>query len=615
MDKKLLITLISTCVLVLSSGSLLVAKGIKDNKKTNTSSSSQGVLTQSGIYLCANGGTLSKLGNFDSSDPSVTTLIEYTPNGDKYIDFSLERYIPTRKGYTFGGWFTSPTLENDSKIDGLLKVEDEIKKLYAYWKEEDKPSLYGYTLTSSYVSLHGFSSYDPSAVYKLHIPSYIEGYPVHYISNTNEYKSFGQTNVYEVILPSNLKYIYGNTFTNSNIENIVIPSSVYSIGSNAFSSCKSLKNVEIGNQNPSLKTISSYAFYNSASLESINIPTSVTTIGDGAFKNCTSLVNILIPSSVNSIGKELLKGTEAEKNLLVIDGFVFINDSIVYEYKGEESNIIIPEQAGVLSNSLFENNNSIVSVDFSKSTSLKKINSSVFRGCKSLSNDIVLPSSIEDIGSYAFKDVPANIDASKCSFIDEALPSSCFEGSLAENISIPYWIKTIKSYAFRNCSSLTSVNIPSSLISIQSSAFNGCSSLKNIILPESVTTLQQSAFANCTSLISFTLPANITSIPASLFEGCTSLLKIKLNTNITSIGNMAFKGCSNISSLSIELGPSFSYIGNRVFEGWESNQTIEFKGVNLKKLNEKNKPSEYTIEGEKVLCAWDYGCKANVKFI
>ena len=78
MNKKLLVTLLASTSLVLSCGTFLVVKGIKDNKKDVASSSSVGELTQSGIYFCANGGTLSSLGNYDGKDNSVTTFVAYS---------------------------------------------------------------------------------------------------------------------------------------------------------------------------------------------------------------------------------------------------------------------------------------------------------------------------------------------------------------------------------------------------------------------------------------------------------------------------------------------------------------------------------------------------------
>ena len=70
------------------------------------------------------------------------------------------------------------------------------------------------------------------------------------------------------------------------------------IGDWAFSSCRSLTNINIPN---SVTTIGDGAFYGCRSLTSINIPNSVTTIGDSAFYGCRSLTSTTIPSSVVTI--------------------------------------------------------------------------------------------------------------------------------------------------------------------------------------------------------------------------------------------------------------------------------------------------------------------------
>ena len=41
-------------------------------------------------------------------------------------------------------------------------------------------------------------------------------------------------------------------------------------------------------------------------------------------------------------------------------------------------------------------------------------------------------------------------------------------------------------------------------------------------------------------------------------------------------------------------------------------EPITFVGISEKKMNEINKPLEYTIDDEKILCSWNYACNAKI---
>ena len=68
-------------------------------------------------------------------------------------------------------------------------------------------------------------------------------------------------------------------------------------------------------------------------------------------------------------------------------------------------------------------------------------------------------------------------------------------------------VTRIASWAFTNCSSLTSIVIPNGVTSIGEGAFRDCSSLTSIVIPNSVTSIGDFAFYGCSGLTSITCEA------------------------------------------------------------------------------------------------------------
>ncbi len=125
--------------------------------------------------------------------------------------------------------------------------------------------------------------------------------------------------------------------------------------------------------------------------------------------------------------------------------------------------------------------------------------------------------------------VPLSIGAG-----DEIRKISTFNGLSSSIVIIKEGLTSIGSWAFRNCSNLTSITIPEGVTSIEDSTFDGCSSLTSITIPEGVTSIGSSAFHNCSSLKSVTVPSSVTSMGAYAFDLCSSLKYIHLQGNLNS---------------------------------------------------------------------------------
>ena len=199
---------------------------------------------------------------------------------------------------------------------------------------------------------------------------------------------------------------------------------------------------------------------------------------------------------------------------------------------------------------------------------------------------------------------------------DFDIGSAWFSGSCEIPASVThggvtYSVTSIGSWAFSDCSGLTSVTIPNSVTSIGDYAFYGCSGLTSVTIPNSVTSIGDYAFYGCSGLTSVTIPNSVTSIGGSAFSGtvwynnqpdglvyagkvaykykgtmpsntslsikegtldiagdafreCSGLTSITIPNSVTSIGDNAFTFCTGLTSVTIP--SSVTSIGYAAFQ-------------------------------------------------
>ena len=127
----------------------------------------------------------------------------------------------------------------------------------------------------------------------------------------------------------------------------------------------------------------------------------------------------------------------------------------------------------------------------------------------------------------------------------------------------------VGSFAFANCTSLTTASFPSCQV-ISSSAFYQCSKLTTISFPSCIF-IYSFAFGYCYSLASVNFPS-CQSIGNYAFTNCISLSTIDFPVCKT-VGSYAFTSCS---SLTIANFPSCSSIGNYAFSSCSKLATVNF---------------------------------------
>lgn len=176
--------------------------------------------------------------------------------------------------------------------------------------------------------------------------------------------------------------------------------------------------------------ISGKAFEGNTALTSVRIPEGIVTIGQAAFRNCTSLKNLTLPSTLRSLETYAFYGCSSLSAVTIPSGVTSIGLSVFGQtpYMSGQNVSFVTAGDGILISCLSG------SAEVTVPDTVKKITNAFYY--KNSTVSIVLPSSVTEIGTYAFTGCPK-----------------------LQSITIPASVTSIAKDAIYDCKSLSAVYV------------------------------------------------------------------------------------------------------------------------------------------------------------
>lgn len=291
----------------------------------------------------------------------------------------------------------------------------------------------------------------------------------------------------------------------------------------------------------SLYTASDYVIA-SEDIEANGREYAVRAVADGAFENCKNLRNLDLPATLASLGKDVFKGCDNLKSLIVYGDV----PSKIPELQFDE-NLYANCHVYVPKNALANYKATEGWKNFGENLEAQKEFLQAENGLQftfKLGKDphaIVSNFEVDKAQDASHIEIPTSVDCYNRTYPVTGLGGECFyDCTTLQEVKIPETITTVGENCFSGCQNLVNVVMPANLMAVP--GFSDCTSLKSIVLPANAENLSNTGFSGCTALEEVTLPTNVKKIPRSFFYGCSSLKHIDLPESLETIEESAFYG-------------------------------------------------------------------------
>lgn len=328
------------------------------------------------------------------------------------------------------------------------------------------------------------------------------------------------------------------------LETVSLPSTLEYISSGGFGSCEHISSLIINN---GIKNIGTDAFRYCNSLTTVTLPDSLVKLGSSAFRKCDALETVKIGKNLSVIGDNPFSQCKSLKSITVSDSNsdCYSKDGVLYD----KNDILIA----------FPNSYPFPTLDWTYTVpdGTKGIANMAFYECYNL-DGVILPDSVVSIGDEAFSS--ANMDNVTLSQNLAEIGNEAFYSNKIKELSFGSKLTRIGDNAFGRNSKMQQVTIPEGVSDIGAAPFMACPALTDIMVSEDnpdykdidgvlfnkdateILNYPQGKTAD-----SYTIPDSVSIIGKYAFFEIKKLTNIKYSDNIREINDYAFDFCTNLS--------------------------------------------------------------------